>query len=299
MKNKVIGHIAMFMATLFFGLNIPAIKELMPKWVNAIDATYIRLAGAAIVFWIVSIFVKSEKIEKKDYLIIFLGGMVGLFSFIYFLNLGVCYSSPVDISIILTTPPVLVIIFSSIIYKTKINKLKALGIIISLAGAFMIILIGHHSGAVRSLKGNIYGGISACCYAAYLLLMKGPSQNYKAVSLLKWVFLASIILVVPLGTKSLIHSELVTNPQTIPMLIVAFVILFPTFISYLLIPIAIRSIGHEIVSMYQYLVPVFATSAAIILKMDTLQWFQPVAALIIIIGVFITSKGTELQEIKK
>ncbi len=83
MKNKVIGHIATFMATLFFGLNIPAIKELMPKWVNAMDVTYLRLAGAAIVFWIVSIFIRSEKIEKKDYLIIFLGGMVGLFSFMY------------------------------------------------------------------------------------------------------------------------------------------------------------------------------------------------------------------------
>ena len=54
-----------------------------------------------------------------------------------------------------------------------------------------------------------------------------------------------------------------------------------------------KRIGHEIVAMYQYLIPVIATTAAIILKMDTLQWFQPVAAVILLAGVFLTSKATD------
>lgn len=286
-----IGHFAMFLATLFFGLNIPAIKVLMPNWISAIDATFFRLGGATILFWIVSAFIKNDKIDKKDYLIIFLGGMIGLFSFIYFLNLGIYYSSPVDISIILTMPPILVIIFSAIIYKTKITKIKALGIIISLVGAFMIILIGHHTGAVRSLKGNIYGIISAACYASYILIIKGPSEKYKAVSLLRWVFLSSLIIALPFGIYHSIHSNLILEPQWKPILILLFVILFPTFISYLLIPIAIKKIGHEIVAMYQYLIPVVATAAAIALKLDKLHWIQPISAIIILIGVYITSRA--------
>ncbi|MGL4806039.1 MAG: EamA family transporter, partial [Bacteroidales bacterium] len=140
--NKLLsGHLAMFLSTLFFGLNIPVLKFLMPEWITGVDATFFRVVGATILFWIVSFFMKNDKIEKGDRLLILFSGMFGLFFFLYLFNLGVEYSSPIDISIIMTTPPVLVVVFSSILFKTKISKLKILGVIVSLAGALMLILM--------------------------------------------------------------------------------------------------------------------------------------------------------------
>lgn len=283
------GHLAMFFSTLFFGLNIPVLKFLMPEWLSGVDATFFRVVGATILFWIVSLFVKNDKIEKGDRLLILFSGMFGLFFFLYLFNLGVEYSSPIDISIIMTTPPVLVVIFSSILFKTKISKLKILGVIVSLSGALMLILMGHGEGGTRSLKGNIFGVLSAISYACYLISIKKTSAKYKPITLLRWTFLSCSIMTIPFTLMQVEVAPIWHNAPTEPILLLASVILFPTFISYLLIPIAVKRIGHELVSMYQYLIPVVATAAAVIMKLDKLHWDQPIAAVIIVLGVYITS----------
>ena len=283
------GHLAMFFSTLFFGLNIPVLKFLMPEWLSGVDATFFRVVGATILFWIVSLFVKNDKIEKGDRLLILFSGMFGVFFFLYLFNLGVEYSSPIDISIIMTTPPVLVVIFSSILFKTKISKLKILGVIVSLAGALMLILMGHGEGGTRSLKGNIFGVLSAISYACYLISIKKTSAKYKPITLLRWTFLSCSIMTIPFTLMQVEVAPIWHNAPTEPILLLASVILFPTFISYLLIPIAVKRIGHELVSMYQYLIPVVATAAAVIMKLDKLHWDQPIAAVIIVLGVYITS----------
>lgn len=283
------GHLAMFFSTLFFGLNIPVLKFLMPEWLSGVDATFFRVVGATILFWIVSLFEKNDKIEKGDRLLILFSGMFGLFFFLYLFNLGVEYSSPIDISIIMTTPPVLVVIFSSILFKTKISKLKILGVIVSLAGALMLILMGHGEGGTRSLKGNIFGVLSAISYACYLISIKKTSAKYKPITLLRWTFLSCSIMTIPFTLMQVEVAPIWHNAPTEPILLLASVILFPTFISYLLIPIAVKRIGHELVSMYQYLIPVVATAAAVIMKLDKLHWDQPIAAVIIVLGVYITS----------
>ena len=51
-RGAGLGHLAMFMSTLFFGINIPALKEVMPYWFDGLDATFFRLVGATCLFWI-------------------------------------------------------------------------------------------------------------------------------------------------------------------------------------------------------------------------------------------------------
>ena len=46
----------MLISVLFFGLNIPVIKELTTKWMDGYDATFFRIVGATFLFWIVSFF---------------------------------------------------------------------------------------------------------------------------------------------------------------------------------------------------------------------------------------------------
>ena len=298
--NKTLtGHLCILLATIFFGLNIPALKEVMPQWFTGIDATLFRIGGAACLFWITSIFIKNDKIDRKDWLSILLSGMVGLFFFIFFFNLGLQYSSPVDISIIMTTPPIIVVLASTIIFKQKLSKLKLFGVLLSLCGALMIILIEHHTGEGRTLKGNLFAILSALSYAFYLISMNKLSNKYHPVSLLRWVFLAGTIVAIPFCLKGVIHAPIFQHPELMPMLILAFTILFPTFIAYLLMQIAIKDIGHEMVSMYQYLIPVIASTVAIALGLDKLYWDQPVAVVIIIAGVYFASKADKREKAQK
>lgn len=71
----------MLLAVIFWGINIPVTKALIPEWMTAESISVVRLIGGCILFWITSIFMKCEAIEKEDWLKIVLGGMIGLFAF--------------------------------------------------------------------------------------------------------------------------------------------------------------------------------------------------------------------------
>ena len=248
--NSIIGHFAMFMATLFFGLNIPALKVLIPEWLNFTDAALMRIFGATVLFWISSIFIKNDKIDRKDWWLLILGGMIGLFFFLYLFSLSIYLTSPIDLSIIMTLPPIMVVIISALVYKTKLTKLKIFGVLLSLAGALLIILLEHHGeGAQRSMKGNIFGILSAFCYAIYLIIIKKPSEKYKPITLMRWLFLFSALTAIPFSFH-LPHAKVFHDIQLEPVCMLLFIMIFPSYISYLLIPGSIRRIGQELVIFF-------------------------------------------------
>ena len=130
----------------------------------------------------------------------------------------------------------------------------------------------------------------------YLISMRKCSVKYHPVSLMRWVFLAGSIGALPLGIIFLGKAPILHHPSTVAILLLLFVIIFPSFLSFLLMPPAIKRIGHQLVSMYQDLIPVLATILAIIFKMDKLYWDQPVAIVIILIGVYISSSAVKKEQ---
>ena len=158
-------------------------------------------------------------------------------------------------------------------------------IAIALIGALIIILSqGHSHSASKGLKGDIFAIISALSYSIYLLAIKRPAEKYKSVTVLRWVFLFSCFPAIFFSTH-LFKAMIFHDIEFKPIAFASFVVLFPTYLSYLLVPIAIRKIGHELVAMYQYLVPLIASIAAILMKLAVLHWIQPIAAGVIIYGV--------------
>ena len=79
MGDIIKGNLFVLIATIFFGVNIPVVKILIPEWMSSVDVTIFRLGGGCILMWLASIFIKTDKIQRHDYLRIFLGGAVGLF----------------------------------------------------------------------------------------------------------------------------------------------------------------------------------------------------------------------------
>lgn len=79
--------------------------------------------------------------------------------------------------------------------------------------------------------------------------------------------------------------------EAVPWIEIGFILLCPTFIAYFLVQPAIRKIGSELVSLYQYLLPVFATLSAVLMGIDRLKWIQVVAMAVIVAGMLLTNIG--------
>lgn len=288
----LIGNACIMIATIFWGINVPVTKALIPDWMTANGITAVRLIGGCILMWLVSLFLKCEKIQKGDWKKIVTAGSVGLFLFIFLFVTSLRFSNPIDISIIMTMPPVFVILFQIIFQKMRPSALEYAGVVVSMAGAAVVILggaSGGHSGSDNVL-GDILAIVSTICYAYYLFILEEPSKTYKPVNLLRWVFLFAAIpgciLLLGFGSQPIFHGA-----PAVPWIEIGFILLCPTFIAYFLVQPAQKMIGSEMVSLYQYLLPVFATISAVLMKLDHLKWMQVAAMCVVVAGMVLTNIG--------
>lgn len=290
--SLIIGNLCMLVAAIFWGLNVSVTKALIPSEMTAHSITVVRLVGGAILFWFASAFVKCESIEKADWLKVLLGGFIGLFGFIYLFITSLRYGSAIDISIIMTLPPIFVILIGVIFLHRRPGWLEYVGIVISFVGAAIVILGGrqdNHAGSDNVL-GDLLAVASTICYAFYLTILEGPTKKYKPVALLRWIFLfaaiPSLLLIPGMEKLPILHTH-----KAIPWIEIGFILLCPTFIAYFLVQPAMKRIGSELVSIYQYLLPVFATISAVLMKIDKLRIVQVIAMVVIVIGMLFTTFG--------
>ena len=72
---------------------------------------------------------------------------------------------------------------------------------------------------------------------------------------------------------------------------IGYLILFATFIAYYLIPYGQKRIRPTLMSMYNYLSPIIATTVSIWAGLDHLTWEKVIAASAIVGGVILVSKS--------
>lgn len=303
-SSLLIGNLCMIVAAIFWGLNVSVTKALYvpTQWMTPDAIVIVRLVGGAFLFWLASAFIKCESIERADWLKVVLGGFIGLFGFIFLFIKSLEYGSAIDISIIMTLPPIFVILIGVIFLHRRPGWMEYVGIVVSFVGAAIVILGGAgHANVSRHNPNPVLGDIlaisSTICYAFYLTILEGPTKKYKPVALLRWIFLFAAIPSLFL-LKDFDKLQIFHHAPALPWIYIGFILLCPTFIAYFLVQPAIRRIGSELVSIYQYLLPVFATISAIFMIGEKLRWIQVIAMVVIVGGMLFTTFGKR-RRVKK
>lgn len=290
-RHLLLGNLLCLVAAICWGLNVPANKVDIPAWITPGAMAAVRIAGACVVVWLLSLFIPRKAILRSDRPALVWGG-VAMFGFIYVFSLAFTTASPIDVSIILTFQPLMVVIINAIFRHQRIHRLEALGMLVAFGGALLIILMGargtHGHGR---LIGDLWALGSAVCYSSYLVIITGVSQRYHPVHMMKWIISVALVIAIPLII--LTHPwtmPVMTHPTALAMGALLFIVLISTCFGYLTEPWAIKMVGSNIVAMYQYLVPVVSAVAAIILGVGVFEWYQPVAFIIIVAGVLLANK---------
>ena len=292
MDKRTLGFLAALGATIIYGLNHTIAKNVMPIYITPFGFILLRVLGAAILFWVVSLFIKPEKIKKKDWprLIAcsFLGMVVNMLAFFKGLEL----STPVNSSVIITISPIIVFIFSAILLKEKIQSLKTIGIISGFVGAVILVLYTSKTGinAPNIPLGNVLFIVNSFAYGLYLVLVKPLIEKYNIITLLKWLFLLAIFLNIPVTFNeftSVKWADLPIKDAVLPML---FVVVGTTFCTYLFNAFALRTLSPSTVSSFIYLQPIVGIVYAVSTKSDTLSLVSVTGMILIFIGIYLVTK---------
>ncbi|MBP5722285.1 MAG: DMT family transporter [Bacteroidales bacterium] len=293
-NNKLLGHIAIFLAYTIFGFNIITCKNLVSFGViSPIGIFFLRALGATICFWLVSLFLPKEKVDKKDLPKIFLASMLGLFLTQMSFLKAMTITTPVDAAIITTLTPVFTMFIAAIFLKEPITFKKAGGVALSFIGVILLILNSVHTpnGIEHSHPLGLCLMICNCLFfALYLGAFRPLVQKYGTITFMKWMFLFSMLVAIPFNIKEMITTDYTLLTSEF-MWNLAFTVICATFIAYFLVPIGQKNLRPTIVSMYAYVQPFIASIVSIIIGMDAMTWQKILAAILVFTGVFLVNKS--------
>ena len=291
MNKRTIALFAAFVATSIFGFNHTIAKELMPEVLSPNALLYCRVVGAAISFWFISLFLKNEKIEIKDFKLIIICAFFGMgLNMITALN-GLYNSTPINSAIITTIAPIFIFIISVILLKERITKIKYFGVFIGFIGTLTLILLNEKSAAnaPNINLGNFYFFINSLSYAIYFVLVKPLTKKYNMITIMKWLFLFSIIINMPFGLLEFSEIKWVEISGS-SLIKISYVVFCTTFLVYLLNLYALKNLKASTVGMFIYLQPVIGILFAIYRGADKLTVADASSVLLVFIGVYLVSK---------
>lgn len=294
MKTRTLALIAVSIATIIYGVNYTIAKDVMPTYVKPYAFILLRVSGATVIFWILSLCIKSQKIEKQDYKKIALASFFGIALNMLSFFKGLSLTTPISASVMMVTSPIMVLLFSFLILKSKIIQRQIIGIGIGLIGAILLIVYGNttNENASNVALGNFLVFVNATSYGLYLVLVKNLISKYNPLVFIKWLYLFGLIFIIPFGLSEMGDINWISMPTSI-YLKIGFVILFTTCITYLFNLYGLSKLKPTTVSVFIYLQPVIASTYALLVGSDSLNLIKISATLIIFLGVYLVTKQTK------
>ena len=297
MSKRSLAIIGATFVAMIYGSTFTVAKDVMPTYVQPYGFIVIRAIGGTFLFWILTFFGPNEKIVKKDFPRIMAAAFFGVALNQLTFFKGLSFTSPISASVIMVTAPIIVLILSAIIIKERIELKKVFGIIIGLTGTAILILYGKSIGDSSNAGwGNFLVFINAFSYAIYLILIKKLITKYHAFTFIKWIYTFGLLYVLPFGYFELISINWGVIPTDIYYKI-GFVVLFTTFLAYLINLMAMKHLKPTTLSVFIYLQPLFAATFAIGLGKDELNLIKILSAVLIFTGVYlVTHKPKKITE---
>ena len=292
MSKRTLAFLAAIGATTIYGINHTLAKGVMPTYVTPFGFIFLRVVGAALLFWAISFFAPKEKIEKKDWGRILVAAVLGMAINMLSFFKGLQLSTPINSAVLVTISPIAVVVLSAFLLKERITLNKGLGIFLGFIGAVSLILFGAEirQDAPNIPLGNTLFIVNAVAYGAYLVVAKKLVAKYHPFTLMKWLFTIAVIINFPITFPDFLKIEWGTMPLW-AYGVVAFVIIGTTFCTYLFNIFAMTELKASTIGAFIYVQPLIGILFALISGKDTLTVIKVAAAALVMVGVYLASKA--------
>lgn len=288
MLSALRGHLMLLGAAVLWGCNAPMIKDLQGLGVPALVVADMRAVGAAVAFWVMSLFVGGgERVSVSMLGRLCVAGILCIVLNQVLFTVGVNYTSPIDATVISTMLPIVTMIFAAIILKESITGMKVVGIAVGAAGALTLVF-----GGGSSVGGGLVG--DALCFTAqvscalYMVIFSNTIHRYSVVTLMKWLFLFSAIIVTMVTWPSVVAVDYASLPLKAwgEML---FIVFGGTFVSYIFFTGGQKLLRPTVVSMYNYVQPIVATVLSVAMGVGSFGVGKVISMSMVFAGVYIVT----------
>lgn len=290
----------MFGACAGWGLMSPVGKDAMLHGFDGITMVSFRVAGACLLFWIASLFAPKEQVPWRDRLMFIGAALTGLLFNQCCFTIGLSITSPINAGIVTTSMPIFAMILAALILREPITGKKALGVLMGCSGALILILssAAHADARVGDIRGDLLCLFAQFSFALYLSLFNPLIKRYNVFTVNKYMFSWATLMLLPLSSY---HVYGVIS-QPIPLLTwieVGYVVVCGTFFCYILTMIGQRTLRPTVVSVYNYVQPIVAVAASLIMGISTMKLTHVLAVVLVFSGVWLVVKSKSRKDIEE
>ncbi|QGY32269.1 DMT family transporter [Pantoea cypripedii] len=226
---------------------------------------------------------------------LFFLAMCGQVLFPLTLYIGLQYTSSLNASIYLSTTPALVLIINKLFFREKITSRNVTGVVLSSLGVIYLVLQGDlmHVETLKNLnRGDAWTMGSALSWALYCAFLRTKPREvggnaFVAVS----AVIGALMLLPVFFFRTVEHNaadlQVFLRPDF--LLGLAYLIVFPSWLSYLLWNKGILAIGATRGEVFSHLIPLSGGVLSILFLQTPLHNFHLISAMLITSGIALCS----------
>ena len=250
-----------------------------------------------IAFTILTPFCLSKALKEFSFLkkqpgTVFLIILTGPTLFNTLVYVGLTSTTVINALLIISTTPMLIILFNRFIYSTETNFYQMLGILISLIGVSYVIVKGNYQNIFQSdfYTGDLFILLAVTSWALYSIFLKKNETGVSGFSFLYISFGLTVILLFPVYLYDVLYlgNFLQVNKQS--LLVVGYTGIFPSIFSYICWNTGVALIGANRSGPFLHLMPIFGGILAFLIFKETLHIYHYAGIVSVIVGIIITNK---------
>jgi drug/metabolite transporter (DMT)-like permease len=273
-RRPAVGYAMVISAALLFALNGTVSKVVLQSGISPLELTQVRATGAFLGFALVLLLTRraSLRLTRREvpYLIVFGVAGVALVQWLYFVSIG---RLPIGIALLIEyIAPILIALWAWAVFKEQIRRRIWLALVLAVVGLSIVVEVW--SGLTLDGVGVAAALAAAVAYAVYVLMAERAVRWRDPASLTAYGFLFAGLFwaaVQPFwrfptdrladSVSLLGHLEHYSLPV---WLLLLYVVVAGTMITFLLVAAALRHISATRVGIVAMLEPVAASAVAFV-----------------------------------
>lgn len=285
MRNLIIGAIFLSLAASIWGAMYVVVKVVV-EVVPPLELVWMRYLIAVIALGIIGIMMRqSWKIAKKDWLIIFLVGLIGNTISIVTQEMGTMLSTAQMGAIITATTPAFMVVFARLILKESITLKKCLSIALATIGVGIV--VGNGQIDVAQQLGGLYLLLAALTWALMSVFVKKVPSHYSQIVVTTYTSMIAVMLLTPFVLPRLKNLDLASVLQPTISGGLLYLGIISTAGGFLLWNKGLQLMNASSGGLFFFFQPIVGTFLGWLLLGETIGLSFWIGSLLIFSGVFI------------
>ena len=294
MNNKNnLAYIFLFLTVLFWAGNFVVGKFASQYEVPPFSLNFYRWLFAWIIlapFTVPEILKKKEYIKSNFKFFLILGiTSITIFNSIVYYSLN--FTQVINGVLMISTIPVMIMLFSSFLKIEKTNTFQILGVIFSLTGVILIITKANLEMLLNLdfNKGDLTMVLAMLSWALYSALLKKKRFELSQLTLLEVIITFGLIFLIPVYFIEYKMGYIIKLDKPF-ILILSYVVLFPGLASFILWIKGISLIGVNRSGVFLHLMPILSAIMAMIIFDEEFMLYHMLGAIFILIGILLSNR---------